>query len=158
MGRLLQHSAPSLPADDDRLWALTGLPAALADDPGLLVANARRMWRDGRVADAVAAFRQAEALMDEPEFRAHWADERAVVATWLPTPSQPGLLPSPDRGVRLARELRLLLRSVPSVGPASAWPAGSPSCCPAGGRTPGRPCCGPSTDRRWRRGNNWRCG
>ena len=116
VGRLLQHSAPSLPADDDRLWALTGLPAALADDPGLLVASARRLWRDGRVADAVAAFRQAEALMDEPEFRAHWADERAVVATWLPDAEpEPGLLPSPDRGVRLARELRLLLRSVPSV-------------------------------------------
>ena len=116
VGRLLQHSAPSLPADDDRLWALTGLPAALADDPGLLVASARRLWRDGRVADAVAAFRQAEALMDEPEFRAHWADERAVVATWLPDAEpEPGLLPSPDRGVRLARELRLLLRSVPNV-------------------------------------------
>ena len=63
--------------------------------------------------------------MDEPEFRARWADERAVVATWLPDAEpEPGLLPSPDRGVRLARELRLLLRSVPNADRATASLAG----------------------------------
>ena len=87
--------------------------------------------------------------MDEPEFRAHWADERAVVAAWLPDAEpEPGLLPSPDPGVRLARELRLLLRSVAERRPPrSAGLAGglATSCCPAGCRPPGRPCCRPST-------------
>jgi DNA-binding SARP family transcriptional activator len=107
VGRLLQHNVSSLPAEDDRLWASMGLSGALADDPGLLVASARRLWRDGMIADAVTAFRQAEGLMDDPDFRARWADERAIAAVWLPDADvELGRRPSSDRGLRLARQLR----------------------------------------------------
>ena len=107
VGRLLQHAVSSLPAEDDRLWASMGLSGVLADDPGLLVASARRLWRDGMIAEAVTAFRQAEGLMDDPAFRARWADERAIAAVWLPdADTEPGRQPSTDRGLRLARELR----------------------------------------------------
>jgi ATP/maltotriose-dependent transcriptional regulator MalT len=114
VGRLLQHTVSSLPAEDDRLWASMSLSGALADDPGLLVAGARRLWRDGMIAEAVTAFRQAEGLMDDPHFRARWADERAIAAVWLPDAVvEPGRQPSPDRGLRLAWELR---RSLLTVG------------------------------------------
>jgi DNA-binding SARP family transcriptional activator len=107
VGRLLQHAVSSLPAEDDRLWASMGLSGVLADDPGLLVASARRLWRDGMIAEAVTAFRQAEGLMDDPAFRSRWADERAIAAVWLPDADvEPGRQPSTDRGLRLARELR----------------------------------------------------
>jgi DNA-binding SARP family transcriptional activator len=113
VGRLLQHTVSSLPAEDDRLWASMGLSGVLADDPGLLVASARRLWRDGMIADAVTAFRQAEGLMDDPAFRARWADERAIAAVWLPDADvEPGRQPSTDRGLRLARELRQSLLTV----------------------------------------------
>ncbi|HEV2873082.1 MAG TPA: hypothetical protein VG409_16880, partial [Actinomycetota bacterium] len=113
VGRLLQHTVSSLPAEDDRLWASMGLSGVLADDPGLLVASARRLWRDGMIAEAVTAFRQAEGLMDDPAFRARWADERAIAAVWLPDADvEPGRQPSTDRGLRLARELRQSLLAV----------------------------------------------
>ena len=113
VGRLLQHTVPSLPAEDDRLWASLSLSGVLADDPGLLVAGARRLWRDGMIADAVTAFRQAEGLMDDPDFRARWADERAIATVWLPDASvEPGRQPSTDRGLRLSRELRGALLTV----------------------------------------------
>src|SRR5918997_1460893 len=118
VGRLLQHTVSSLPAEDDRLWASMGLSGALVDDPGLLVASARRLWRDGMIAEAVTAFRQAEALMDDPDFRAQWADERAIAAVWLPDAViEPGRQPSTDRGLRLARDLRhsLLLVADPET-------------------------------------------
>ena len=96
-----------------------GLSGALADDPGLLVASARRLWRDGMIAEAVTAFRQAEGLMDDPDFRARWADERAIAAVWLPDADvEPGRQPSTHRGLRLARELRRSLLMV--ADPASA--------------------------------------
>jgi DNA-binding SARP family transcriptional activator len=113
VGRLLQHTVSSLPADDDRLWASMSLSGALADDPGLLVAGARRLWRDGMIAEAVTAFRQAEGLMDDPDFRAQWADERAIAAVWLPDADvEPGRQPSSHRGLRLARTLRQSLLTV----------------------------------------------
>ncbi len=113
VGRLLQHTVSSLPAEDDRLWASMSLSGALADDPGLLVASARRLWRDGMIGEAVTAFRHAEGLMDDPDFRARWADERAIAAVWLPDAVvEPGRQPSTDRGLRLARELRHSLLTV----------------------------------------------
>jgi ATP/maltotriose-dependent transcriptional regulator MalT len=118
VGRLLQHTVSSLPAEDDRLWASMGLSGALVDDPGLLVASARRLWRDGMIAEAVTAFRQAESLMDDPDFRARWADERAIAAVWLPDADiGPGRQPSTDRGLRLSRALRhsLLLVADPDI-------------------------------------------
>ncbi len=89
------------------------LSGALADDPGLLVASARRLWRDGMIAEAVTAFRQAEGLMDDPDFRARWADERSIATVWMPDAVvEPGRQPSTDRGLRLARTLRHSLLAV----------------------------------------------
>ena len=46
------------------------LPAALLqDDPWLALADARRGLRRGAIAHAIAAFRHAESLLDEPHFR-----------------------------------------------------------------------------------------
>ena len=131
VGRLLQHTVSSLPADDDRLWASMGLSGALADDPGLLVASARRLWRDGMIAEAVTAFRQAEGLMDDPDFRARWADERAIAAVWLPDADvEPGRAAEhPPRATAGPRAAALPAHGAGSRMPrAMAWSAGS-TCC-----------------------------
>ena len=112
VARLLQHTSSALPADD-RNWAAQ-VPGLAHDDPGLVVANARRMLRSGLIAEAVEAFRVAESLLDDPDFLARCSLERAVAAQWLatapvPDPRQP--IPA-ERSVRLSRELRLMTRNV----------------------------------------------
>ncbi len=112
VARLLQHTSSALPVDD-RFW-LSRLPGVAHDDPGLVLANARRMLRSGRVADAVEGFRTAESLLDDPDFQARCQRERAVAAQWLATAPEPDRrqpVPS-DRTVRLSQELRLMTRSV----------------------------------------------
>ncbi len=112
VARLLQHTSSALPADD-RNWAAQ-VPGLAHDDPGLVVANGRRMLRSGLIAEAVEAFRVAESLLDDPDFMARCSLERAVAAQWLatapiPDPRQP--IPA-ERSVRLSRELRLMTRNV----------------------------------------------
>jgi DNA-binding SARP family transcriptional activator len=112
VGRLLQQTSSTMPADQP--WALMRVPGLAPDDPGLVVANARRMLRSGRVAEAVAGFRLAESLLDDPDFQSRCARERATAAEWLPdapVPDRQQAVPQ-DRGVRLSRELRELTRTV----------------------------------------------
>lgn len=112
VARLLQQGASSLPPEE-WLGNLLGRPGAPADDPGMGVAGARRLLREGRVAEAVTAYRQAESLVDDPEFRARCAEERAVAAVWLPDhpPQSPvGVGASP--ALEQARQLRALTRVV----------------------------------------------
>ena len=61
-----------------------GGPASEADDAWLALAQARHLVRDGSVAASVEAFRHAETLLDDPEFRATCRAERATVSAWLP--------------------------------------------------------------------------
>lgn len=110
VARLLQPDA--LPVTgDEALWGMLTLPGAPTDDPGLVLAGARRLLRNGLVAESVAAFRQAETLLDDREFGRRCAAERAAAAVWLPQPSgEP--LPGAGRGHRLSAELRGITREV----------------------------------------------
>ncbi len=59
------------------------LPASVVEhDPWLSLAEARRRVREGALGAAVEAFRRAESLLDEPEFRESCRRERSVVAMW----------------------------------------------------------------------------
>ncbi len=59
------------------------LPASVVEhDPWLSLAEARRRVREGSLAAAVEAFRRAESLLDEPDFRDICRRERAVALLW----------------------------------------------------------------------------
>ncbi len=61
------------------------LPASVVEhDPWLSLAEARRRVREGSLVGAVEAFRQAENLLDEPDFRDICRQERAVAMLWAP--------------------------------------------------------------------------
>ena len=68
MARLLKPGTAPV-SGDEALWGMLSLPGAPNDDPGLVLAGARRLARNGQIAESVVAFRQAEALLDDPEFR-----------------------------------------------------------------------------------------
>lgn len=72
------------------------LPDAIVDhDPWLALVEARRRLRDGALRSAVEAFRQAEKLLDEPDFRALCRSERETAAIWLRTNDHPSGIPRP---------------------------------------------------------------
>ncbi|WP_112245983.1 AAA family ATPase [Kribbella monticola] len=85
----------------------SGLPD---DDPWLALARARRLFRSGSVGAAVTAYRDAEALLDDPEFQARCANERAQAEVWLPQPPA-----FPVR--RTGQAIRQALRRLPGLGP-----------------------------------------
>jgi DNA-binding SARP family transcriptional activator len=61
------------------------LPASVVEhDPWLTLAEARRRVREGALGAAMEKFRQAERLLDEPEFRERCRRERSVAAMWSP--------------------------------------------------------------------------
>ena len=106
VARLLHHTSPSSPAADDAVWSGGRIPGVPSDDPSLMLAGARRLMRHGLVGEAVAAFAQAESLMDDPDFRARCADQRMQAALWLPqvaVTTSPG---SASRALRVSTELR----------------------------------------------------
>jgi DNA-binding SARP family transcriptional activator len=105
VARLLQQG--SSVAHD---WvAQSGLPD---DDPWLALARARRLFRSGSVDAAVAAYRDAEALLDDPEFQARCANERAQAEVWMP---QAPALVLPVR--RTGQAIRQALKRLPGLGP-----------------------------------------
>ena len=53
------------------------------DNPWLALVRARRLQRLGSFREAVAAFRHAETLLDDSDFRTRCAEERAAAAVWL---------------------------------------------------------------------------
>lgn len=92
VARLVQQSGVGIATDPrDQLT----LPS---DDPWLALAHARRLHRLGSLEEAVAAFRRAEALLDDSDFRRRCQEERAAVLLWLPAGSPVGLA-----GVRRAK-------------------------------------------------------
>jgi DNA-binding SARP family transcriptional activator/energy-coupling factor transporter ATP-binding protein EcfA2 len=104
-------------AGGEALWGMLSLPGAPTDDPSLVLASARRLARHGQIAEAVTAFRHAEALLDDPEFRRRCTMERNAAAVWLPHavgPPVPGPYESdPDATLlRLSVELRQLTRQL----------------------------------------------
>jgi DNA-binding SARP family transcriptional activator/energy-coupling factor transporter ATP-binding protein EcfA2 len=116
VARLLKPG--SIPvAEDEAFWGTLSLPGAPTDDPSLVLAGARRLARHGRIAEAVTAFRQAEALLDDPEFRRRCSAERSAVAVWLPQAALPSMADhhdaDPDSSLlRLSLELRQLSRQI----------------------------------------------
>jgi ATP/maltotriose-dependent transcriptional regulator MalT len=125
VARLLKPGSAPV-AGDEALWGMLSLPGAPTDDPSLVLAGARRLARHGQIAEAVAAFRHAEALLDDPEFRRRCTVERSAVAVWLPNASLPPT-PAPSETdpdamlLRLSLELRQLTRQVRDPR-ASEWP------------------------------------
>ena len=112
VARLLQQTS-SAPPTDEPDW-MGGVPGLAHDDPGLIVANARRMLRSGRIDAAVDGFRSAASLLDDLDFRARCALERATAAEWLAAAPAPDLhqVAPQSRGLRLSRELRQMTRTV----------------------------------------------
>ncbi len=81
VARLLQVRGGS--GGDPAAGADLLLPASVVEhDPWLSLAEARRRVREGSLAAAVDAFRRAENLLDEPDFRDICRRERAVAALW----------------------------------------------------------------------------
>ena len=103
---------------DDALWRMLALPGAPTDDPGLVLAGARRLARDGQVEKALAGYREAERLLDDPGFGRRCAAERQAVGVWLPQSATSALPPVPPGAdaesalLRLSIELRRLTRDV----------------------------------------------
>ena len=77
VARVLQQSTAGL-AMDQRVTV-----DAARDDPWLALVRARRLQRDGSIVAAVAAFREAESLLDDSEFRRRCREERAAARVWL---------------------------------------------------------------------------
>jgi DNA-binding SARP family transcriptional activator len=109
VGRLLKPDSPPV-TGDEAMWGMLSLPGAPTDDPGLVLAGARRLLRHGLISESVAAYRQAEALLDDPEFRRRCTEERTAAALWLPHAAQPR--PGSSRPVQLSAELRQITREV----------------------------------------------
>lgn len=117
VARLLR-SDTTVVGGDDTLWRMLALPGAPTDDPGLVLASARRLARDGQVEAASTAYREAERLLDDPAFRRRCATERQALGVWLPQSPTASLPPMPQGTdpesalFRLAIELRRLTRDV----------------------------------------------
>ncbi|MET0967423.1 MAG: AAA family ATPase [Nakamurella sp.] len=81
VARIVQTAAA---ADESMTGGDLLLPASVVrNDPWLSLAEARRRARTGALSAAADAFRQAENLLDEPEFRDSCRRERSVVALWV---------------------------------------------------------------------------
>lgn len=105
-------------AGDDAVWRLLSRSGAVTDDPGLALANARRLARDGQLQAAVDAYRQADGLLDDRGFEHRCATEGRAIAIWLPQSTTAALPPAPT-GVdpesallRQSLELRRMTRDV----------------------------------------------
>ena len=78
-------------ADDSMTGGALLLPASVVrHDPWLSLAEARRRAREGALSAAADAFRQAENLLEEPDFRESCRRERSVVALWTGSRSAAG--------------------------------------------------------------------
>ncbi|TDO47286.1 transcriptional regulator [Kribbella sp. VKM Ac-2527] len=108
VARLLQVGGATAVGQD---WvARSELPD---DDPWLALARARRYFRSGSVAAAVEAYRHAESMLDDPDFQARCADERALAEIWSAHPQPFGRAATPVR--RTAQAIRQATRRVPST-------------------------------------------
>ncbi|MDN5771476.1 MAG: winged helix-turn-helix domain-containing protein, partial [Microlunatus sp.] len=118
VARLMRPGTSVVVDADDPLWRMLALPGAPTDDPGLVLAGARRLARDGQLSSAIQAYRDAERLLDDPAFGRRCLAERQAIAIWLPPPSNgasPRLPTSNDpesQLLRLSIELRRLTRDV----------------------------------------------
>jgi DNA-binding SARP family transcriptional activator len=118
VARVLQQSGAGV-ATDQRVLAVEDA----ADDPWLALVRARRLQRAGAFPAAVAAFREAEQLLDDSDFRRRCAEERAASLVWLADatiPDQSGPDPMAPRAV--AQAVRSATRRVPAPDRAPSPP------------------------------------
>ncbi len=112
VARIVQRAEPGVAPD---AWGPQTRPS---EDPWLLLARARRLWRRGAVEPAVETYRRAEELIDDAELRARCAAERSAAALWLPDGAS-RLLPLGRRGgvdQTLRRALARIGDPVPGEG------------------------------------------
>ena len=92
VARLIQSRGPG-PEDATAGADLLLPPFVVQHDPWLSLAEARRRVREGALVAAADGFRQAESLLDEPDFRDSCRRERAVAVMWSTGPAAgPGWL------------------------------------------------------------------
>jgi DNA-binding SARP family transcriptional activator len=105
------------------------LPVRLRQqDPWLALAGARHQLRRGDLPAALAAYRHAETLLDDPGFRERCRGEARLAACWLsqPPPAPPGTPGTRPAGERhWSERLRDATVRLPHPGPSPA--AGPPS-------------------------------
>ena len=104
-------------------WMDTLPPALLVQDPWLILATARRHRADGRWAQAMEAFAQAEALFGAGQASATCRTERQAVATWLDPRPAPGADWSGAVRAAVARD-PLMPRPLPDGEPGRLLAAG----------------------------------
>ena len=93
-------------------------PAVVENDPWLSFAEARRRMRDGALGSAIQAFRQAENLLDEPDFRESCRRERTIAELWAAGPD------TRRGGVDISHwsvPLRMATRQGPSARDGAGW-------------------------------------
>ncbi len=125
VGRLLQvgGTGPDAGAAGTDLL----LPAAVVEhDPWLSLAQARRRVREGALSAAVDRFRQAENLLDEPDFRDACRRERSVAAMWASTDGMSWAVDGRGESRHWSIPIRLATRRLAAArlpaGPASPTP------------------------------------
>jgi DNA-binding SARP family transcriptional activator len=129
VGRLLQvgGTGPDAGATGTDLL----LPAAVVEhDPWLSLAQARRRVREGALSAAVDRFRQAESLLDEPDFRDACRRERSVAAMWASTDGMSWAVDGRGESRHWSIPIRLATRRLP----AARLPADTTSQVPAPNR------------------------
>jgi DNA-binding SARP family transcriptional activator len=122
VGRLLQvgGTGPDAGATGTDLL----LPAAVVEhDPWLSLAQARRRVREGALSAAVDRFRQAENLLDEPDFRDACRRERSVAAMWASTDGMSWAVDGRGESRHWSIPIRLATRRLAAARLPSATPA-----------------------------------
>jgi ATP/maltotriose-dependent transcriptional regulator MalT/DNA-binding SARP family transcriptional activator len=94
-------------------------PAIVAQDPWLLVANARALRAEGRVAEAVASYRRAETAFGPSDAGSMCRAERQAVGDWVAdarSPQSERLGPFALLRASLAREPLVVVRTAERLG------------------------------------------
>jgi DNA-binding SARP family transcriptional activator len=114
VARLLQHSTAEMPVTECGWTTWSALPD---DDPWLALVRARRLFRSGSITAAMSAYRWAESLLDDPDFRARCVDERTLAAIWsrerLAARMRSAEIGDPTRS--MAETIRWAVRRIPDT-------------------------------------------
>ncbi len=110
VSRLLGRNGREV-ADGPSPWLDALPPAVVANDPWLLLANARRLRAEGRLAEASDAYRRAESVFGPTDAGLTCRAERQMIGHWLGGAGSP----TPDR-----RDAMALLRAALARDPMTA--------------------------------------
>jgi len=82
--RLLHRVGGAVIDEPSQPWDDVLQPALLAEDPWLMLAEARRRFSEGQLTTAIDRYRRAEALFIDAGGKERCRQERRVAAVWLP--------------------------------------------------------------------------